>query len=124
MSEQAVQRARELVARIIAKTGPRLTGTAACREGARMLREAAAAVCDEAHEETFPVHPGAFLGFIKVLVEKPSRKILGAAVLAASGAELVHLYVDLMNAGAPVDVIRNAVHIHPTLAEAVQSAVG
>ncbi|MBI3949572.1 MAG: mercuric reductase, partial [Acidobacteria bacterium] len=46
-----------------------------------------------------------------------------AAVLAAAGAELVHLYVDVMNADAPYIVIRDAVHIHPTLAEAVQSAV-
>ena len=32
------------------------------------------------------------------------------------------MYVDMMNAGASASVIRNAVHIHPTLAEAVQSA--
>jgi pyruvate/2-oxoglutarate dehydrogenase complex dihydrolipoamide dehydrogenase (E3) component len=66
---------------------------------------------------------GATEGFIKVLVERGSQRIAGAAVLAESGAELVHLYVDLMNAGAPATVIRDAVHIHPTLAEAVQSAV-
>jgi hypothetical protein len=48
--------------------------------------------------------------------------ILGTAVLATEAAELVHLYVDLMNAGAPYTVIRDAVYIHPTLAEAVQSA--
>jgi len=28
-----------------------------------------------------------------------------------------------MNAGAPASVIRDAVHIHPTLAEAIQGAV-
>jgi pyruvate/2-oxoglutarate dehydrogenase complex dihydrolipoamide dehydrogenase (E3) component len=28
-----------------------------------------------------------------------------------------------MNAGAPFTALRDAVHIHPTLAEAVQSAV-
>jgi pyruvate/2-oxoglutarate dehydrogenase complex dihydrolipoamide dehydrogenase (E3) component len=28
-----------------------------------------------------------------------------------------------MNAGVPYQVIRDAIHIHPTLAEAVQSAV-
>ena len=28
-----------------------------------------------------------------------------------------------MNADAPVSVLRDAVHIHPTLSEAVQSAV-
>ena len=62
-------------------------------------------------------------GFIKVVVDPDTEKILGAAVLAAEGGELVHIYVDIMNAGAPASVIRNAIHIHPTLAEAVQSAV-
>ena len=62
-------------------------------------------------------------GFIKLLIERDTRQLLGAAVLAAAGGELVHLYVDLMNAGAPVTMIRDAVYIHPTLAEAVQSAV-
>jgi pyruvate/2-oxoglutarate dehydrogenase complex dihydrolipoamide dehydrogenase (E3) component len=62
-------------------------------------------------------------GFIKVLLEEGTRKILGAAVLAADGAELVHMFIDIMNAGASSTVIRDAIHIHPTLAEAVQSAV-
>ena len=61
-------------------------------------------------------------GLIQVLVESGSGQILGAAVLAADGSELVHLFVDLMNAKAPYTVLRDAVHIHPTLAEAVQSA--
>ena len=62
-------------------------------------------------------------GFIKVLLEEGTEKILGAAVLSNEAAELVHMYIDLMNAGASSAVIRDAVHIHPTLAEAVQSAV-
>ena len=62
-------------------------------------------------------------GFIKVVADAPSGKILGAAVLSNEGAELVHAYIDLMNAGATLDVLRDAVHIHPTLGEAVQSAV-
>jgi Pyruvate/2-oxoglutarate dehydrogenase complex, dihydrolipoamide dehydrogenase (E3) component, and related enzymes len=62
-------------------------------------------------------------GFIKIIADRGTNRILGAAVLAAEGAELVHMYVDLMNADAPYSVIRDAVHIHPTLAEAVQSAV-
>ncbi|MGI8742357.1 MAG: mercuric reductase [Bryobacteraceae bacterium] len=62
-------------------------------------------------------------GFIKVLLEDDSGEILGAAVLASDGAELIHMYVDIMNAGASARVIRDAIHIHPTLAEAVQSAV-
>ncbi|MGH9811260.1 MAG: mercuric reductase, partial [Terriglobia bacterium] len=62
-------------------------------------------------------------GFIKVVIEEGSGLILGAAVLSVHGSEIVHLYVDVMNAGAPASVIRDAVHIHPTLAEAIQSAV-
>ena len=58
-----------------------------------------------------------------MLIEKESGLILGAAIVAVEAAELVHSYVDIMNAHAPANVIRDAVHIHPTLAEAVQSAV-
>lgn len=36
---------------------------------------------------------GAREGFIKVIVDTDSSKILGAAVLAAEGAELVHVYI-------------------------------
>lgn len=62
-------------------------------------------------------------GFIKVVVDAKTDRILGAAVLSVEGAELVHLYVDLMNANAPWTALRDAVHVHPTLAEAAQSAV-
>jgi pyruvate/2-oxoglutarate dehydrogenase complex dihydrolipoamide dehydrogenase (E3) component len=62
-------------------------------------------------------------GFIKVIIDKKTSLIMGAAVLASEGAEMVHIYVDLMNADAPYTIIRDAIHIHPTLAEAVQSAV-
>lgn len=60
-------------------------------------------------------------GFVKVVVDAGTDRLLGAAVLAVEGAELVHAYIDLMNADAPYTVIRDAVHIHPTLSEAVQS---
>ncbi|HJW55024.1 MAG TPA: mercuric reductase [Burkholderiaceae bacterium] len=62
-------------------------------------------------------------GFIKVVIDAGNQRILGASVLAAEGAELVHIYVVLMNADAPYTVLENAIQIHPTLAEAVQSAV-
>ncbi|MEO8053521.1 MAG: mercuric reductase [Acidobacteriota bacterium] len=62
-------------------------------------------------------------GFIKVVVDARTDRILGAAVLSVEGAELVHLYVDLMNAKAPWTALRDALHVHPTLAEAAQSAV-
>ena len=66
---------------------------------------------------------GETAGFIRGIVNRADDRMLGAAVLAHSGGELVHMYADLMNAGAPYTVMRDAVHIHPTLAEAIQSAV-
>ncbi len=63
------------------------------------------------------------VGFIKVIIDAKTEKIIGAAILASEGAEMVHEYVDLMNADAKFTVLRDSVHIHPTLAEAVQSAV-
>jgi pyruvate/2-oxoglutarate dehydrogenase complex dihydrolipoamide dehydrogenase (E3) component len=63
------------------------------------------------------------LGFVKLIVETDTKQILGAAVLAVEGAELIHMYVDLMNAGVPYTVIKDAVHIHPTMAEALQSVM-
>lgn len=62
-------------------------------------------------------------GFIKVIGDAETKEILGAAVLASEGSELVHIYIDLMNAGAPHTVIRDAVHIHPTRGESIQSVV-
>lgn len=62
-------------------------------------------------------------GFIKVVIDADTQRLLGASVLAAEGAELVHIYVTLMNADAPCSVLKNAIQIHPTLAEALQSAV-
>lgn len=62
-------------------------------------------------------------GFIKVVVDGDTERLLGAAVLATDGAELVHLYVGLMNADLPYGAMERAIHIHPTLAEALQSAV-
>ncbi len=61
-------------------------------------------------------------GFIKLVVDAKTDRLLGAAVLSSEGAELVHTYVTLMNADAPYTVIRDAVFAHPTLQEAIQSA--
>jgi pyruvate/2-oxoglutarate dehydrogenase complex dihydrolipoamide dehydrogenase (E3) component len=62
-------------------------------------------------------------GFIKVIIDRDSKQLLGATLLCHDAAELVHIYIDSMNARAPFSTIRDAVFIHPTLAEAVQSAV-
>lgn len=61
-------------------------------------------------------------GVIKVVVDQHDR-LLGAAVLAAEGAELVQVYSALMQADAPVTVILEGLQIHPTLSEDLRSAL-
>jgi pyruvate/2-oxoglutarate dehydrogenase complex dihydrolipoamide dehydrogenase (E3) component len=61
-------------------------------------------------------------GFIKLIADGRDGRLLGAAVLAVEGAELVASYITLMNAGATLAPIRQGIYIHPTLSEAIQSA--
>jgi pyruvate/2-oxoglutarate dehydrogenase complex dihydrolipoamide dehydrogenase (E3) component len=67
---------------------------------------------------------GETLGFMKVLVDAASRKVLGAALLGLNGDEAVHCFIDVMAAGAPYTAISRAVHIHPTVAEYLPTMLG
>ena len=53
-----------------------------------------------------------------------TRAILGAAILGVEGDEAIHAVLDLMYAGAPVETILRAVHIHPTVAELLPTTFG
>jgi pyruvate/2-oxoglutarate dehydrogenase complex dihydrolipoamide dehydrogenase (E3) component len=63
------------------------------------------------------IERGETAGFMKIIVEAATDKILGAAILGTEGGELVQLLGGLMLAGAPYTVLKGAVFIHPTLAE-------
>jgi pyruvate/2-oxoglutarate dehydrogenase complex dihydrolipoamide dehydrogenase (E3) component len=56
-------------------------------------------------------------GFMKVLVDAQTERILGAALLGVEGDEVVHSLLTLMVAGASYKVMQRAVHIHPTVSE-------
>ncbi len=62
-------------------------------------------------------------GFVKILAEPRSGRVLGVAIVAAEAAEMVHVFVTLMNAKSSYRAVADATFIHPTLAEATQSAV-
>jgi pyruvate/2-oxoglutarate dehydrogenase complex dihydrolipoamide dehydrogenase (E3) component len=63
-------------------------------------------------------------GFMKVLVDAETKKILGASLLGIEADEVVHLLLDVMYADAPYTVIQRAVHIHPTVSELVPTLLG
>jgi pyruvate/2-oxoglutarate dehydrogenase complex dihydrolipoamide dehydrogenase (E3) component len=46
---------------------------------------------------------------------RDSGEILGAAILATGGDEVIHCILDMMYSGAPYTVMRRAMHIHPTV---------
>jgi len=56
-------------------------------------------------------------GMMKVIVNAANDRILGAAILASEGGELIHVLYTLMLGDLPYTVLKGAVFIHPTMAE-------
>ena len=65
------------------------------------------------------VEKGETQGFMKILVDARTKRILGAAILGVGGDEVIHSILDVMYAKAPYTVIQRAVHIHPTVSELI-----
>ncbi len=63
-------------------------------------------------------------GFMKILVDAKTKKVLGAAILGIGGDEVVHSLIDVMYADAPYTVIQRATHIHPTVTELIPTMLG
>lgn len=60
---------------------------------------------------------GETAGKLKVFIEAETNKILGATFLGTGADEYIHTVIDQMYAGASYTVIRDAMHIHPTVSE-------
>ena len=58
-------------------------------------------------------------GMLKILIDDKTDKILGATFLGTGADEYIHTIIDMMYANAPYTVIRDAVHIHPTVSELI-----
>jgi pyruvate/2-oxoglutarate dehydrogenase complex dihydrolipoamide dehydrogenase (E3) component len=61
------------------------------------------------------------LGFYRMVVDRDTDKILGATLVGYETAELVHVFLALMEAGATWQLLERSVHIHPTYGEALPS---
>lgn len=62
-------------------------------------------------------------GFIQILVDADTRRILGGTILGIEGDEAIHSIVDIMYAGATCDVLMGAVHTHPTVSELLPTVI-
>ena len=63
-------------------------------------------------------------GFMKILIDAETKRILGAGILGIGGDEIIHSLLDVMYADAPYTVIQRAVHIHPTVTELIPTMLG
>ncbi len=61
------------------------------------------------------------LGFYRMVIDNDTHKILGATLVGYETAELVHIFLSLMEAGATWQLLERSVHIHPTYGEALPS---
>ena len=70
------------------------------------------------------IEKGQSQGFMKVTVDANTHEILGAAILGVGGDEAIHCILDTMSARAPYTVLKNTVHIHPTVSELIPTLLG
>ncbi len=65
------------------------------------------------------VEKGETQGFMKIIVDADTEKILGAAILGVGGDEAIHAILDVMSADASYTTLSRTMHIHPTVSELV-----
>ncbi len=65
------------------------------------------------------IEKGDTKGFMKIVADAETQRILGAAILGTGGDEAIHGILDMMNADQPVSALRWAVPIHPTVSELI-----
>lgn len=69
------------------------------------------------------VEKGETRGFIKIVADAGTQRILGAAILGTAGDEAIHGILDMMNADQPIATLRWAVPIHPTVSELIPTVL-
>jgi pyruvate/2-oxoglutarate dehydrogenase complex dihydrolipoamide dehydrogenase (E3) component len=69
------------------------------------------------------IETGETAGTMKVLLDPATERILGASIAGAEAGELIHVFVVMMQAGAPARALVDTECVHPTFAEGLQSLV-
>ena len=61
-------------------------------------------------------------GFVKILIERKTKKLLGAHIIGAEASNMIHILIAFMNMNATLDDLLNMIYIHPALPEIVRNA--
>jgi mercuric reductase len=59
-------------------------------------------------------------GVIKMVLERPSRRVLGVSMLGAQASEVIHEAAMALRFGATADDFIDLIHVYPTMAEALK----
>jgi len=62
---------------------------------------------------------GETYGYMSVVIDAETKKILGATVLGVGGDEVISSFINMMYAGASYEVFRDTVLPHPTVSELI-----
>lgn len=104
-------------------TDPNLARVGMSEKEAKKENKNAQVFCFEMKKNGKAREIGECEGFIKVIVDESTKKLLGAAVLGAEAAEIIHPYILMMQNELPYTALESILCIHPTLSEAIQSAL-
>lgn len=63
-------------------------------------------------------------GFVKLVSDAETERLLGAHIVGEQGADIVHELVLAIELGATAEDVAKTIHIHPTLPEVINSAAG
>lgn len=61
-------------------------------------------------------------GFVKILIDRKTLRILGAHIVGAEASNLIHMLIAFMNKDGTLDDLLNMIYIHPALPEIVRNA--
>jgi pyruvate/2-oxoglutarate dehydrogenase complex dihydrolipoamide dehydrogenase (E3) component len=70
------------------------------------------------------VEKGETQGFMKLVADADTGKLLGAAILGSGGDEVVHSVLDAIYAGLPYSAVQRTMRIHPTVSELIPTVLG
>lgn len=62
-------------------------------------------------------------GFMSILVNEDTNKIIGACVLGSGGDEIITSVLNVMNADKPYTLIRDSMVLHPTISELIPTTL-
>ena len=58
-------------------------------------------------------------GFMEIIVDAKTERILGAAILGVGGDEIISSILNVMYADRPYTIIRDSIQLHPTVSELI-----